>query len=130
MRACANMKSTLPSARLFVETSVSRQSITGRSVVSADTLLETIRELAAELHPSRPAVPVSLDNRLEQDYGFDSLGRVELFLRIEHRFGVSLTESVMASAETSRKKGRRTYSGVSCKRPHAPPRFLARMKSR
>ncbi len=119
MRACANIKSTLPSARPFVETSVSRQSITGRSVVSADALLETIRELAAELHPSRPAVSVSLDNRLEQDYGFDSLGLVELFLRIERRFGVSLTESVMASAETPRDLLRAMLAAGAARLPHA-----------
>jgi len=88
-------------------------------VVSADALLETIRELAAELHPSRPAVPVSLDNRLEQDYGFDSLGRVELFLRIEHRFGVSLTESVMASAETPRDLLRAMLAAGSAHLSHA-----------
>lgn len=76
--------------------------MSGRSVVSADALMETIREVAAELHPSRPAVPASLDSRLEQDYGFDSLGRVELFLRIARRFDVSLGESIMASAETPR----------------------------
>ncbi|MBI3044624.1 MAG: AMP-binding protein [Betaproteobacteria bacterium] len=61
-----------------------------------------IRQLAAELHPSRAAIPSSLDARLEQDYGFDSLGRVELFLRIEKRFGVTLPEAVMATAETPR----------------------------
>jgi len=51
--------------------------------VSAETLLETLRQLTAELHPARQAPRASLDGRLEQDYGFDSLGRVELFLRIE-----------------------------------------------
>jgi 1-acyl-sn-glycerol-3-phosphate acyltransferase len=75
---------------------------TGRTAVSADALIETIRQLAAELHPSRAAFPSSLDARLEQDYGFDSLGRVELFLRIERRFGASLPEAVMAEAETPR----------------------------
>src|SRR5258708_37795172 len=60
-----------------------------------------IRRLAAELHPSR-SFPTSLDARLEQDYGFDSLRRVELFVRIDQRFGVSLAETVMASAETPR----------------------------
>ncbi|MEK6594014.1 MAG: AMP-binding protein [Pseudomonadota bacterium] len=74
----------------------------GSSAISADALIETIRQLAAELHPSRTAIASSLDGRLEQDYGFDSLGRVELFLRIERRFGVSLPETVMAGAETPR----------------------------
>ena len=70
--------------------------------VSAETLLETVRQLAAELHPARQAPPASLDGRLEHDYGFDSLGRVELFLRLERRFALSLPQSVMASAETPR----------------------------
>ncbi len=70
--------------------------------MSAETLLETLRQLTAELHPARQAPRASLDGRLEQDYGFDSLGRVELFLRIERRFGVSFPESVMGSAETPR----------------------------
>jgi 1-acyl-sn-glycerol-3-phosphate acyltransferase len=66
-------------------------------------LLATIRRLAAELH-SRPqeSIAVTLDSSLEQDLGFDSLGRVELFARIEQVFGVSLPEQVSASAETPR----------------------------
>ncbi len=74
----------------------------GGAPVSAETLLETLRQLAAELHPARQAPRASLDGRLEQDYGFDSLGRVELFLRLERRFALSLPQSVMASAETPR----------------------------
>ncbi len=85
-----------------METSVARQNGIGSTLVSAEALLETIRQLAAELHPARAALPPSLDNRLERDYGFDSLGRVELFLRIERGFGVSLSENIMASAETPR----------------------------
>ena len=86
-----------------MEQSVARQEEgTGRTAISADALIETLRQLAAEMHPSRAAFPSSLDARLEQDYGFDSLGRVELFLRIERRFGASLPETVMAEAETPR----------------------------
>jgi len=83
-----------------VETSAAKQD--GGAAISADALVELIRRLAAELHPSRASIPSSLDARLEQDYGFDSLGRVELFLRIERKFGTSLTEAVMANAETPR----------------------------
>ncbi len=85
-----------------METSVARQIETGSKSISADALIEMLRQLALELHPGRAAIPSSLDGRLEQDYGFDSLGRVELFLRIERRFGVSLPEAVMAEAETPR----------------------------
>src|SRR5688572_1957836 len=89
-------------ARPFVETSVAKQSEIGSALADPDALLETIRQLAAELHPTRTALPSSLDHHLERDYGFDSLARVELFLRIERRFGVGLPETVMASAETAR----------------------------
>jgi 1-acyl-sn-glycerol-3-phosphate acyltransferase len=85
-----------------VETSVARQIEIGITAIGADALVEMVRKLAGELHPSRAAIPSSLDGRLEQDYGFDSLGRVELFLRIERNFGVSLPEAVMAEAETPR----------------------------
>ncbi len=78
------------------------QTQTGGATVDADALVEMIRQLAAELHPTRSAIPASLDARLEQDYGFDSLGRVELFVRIDQRFHVSLAESAMAGAETPR----------------------------
>ncbi|HEX9672693.1 MAG TPA: AMP-binding protein, partial [Burkholderiales bacterium] len=85
-----------------METSVARQIEIGITAIGADALVEMVRKLAGELHPSRAAIPSSLDGRLEQDYGFDSLGRVELFLRIERNFGVSLPEAVMAEAETPR----------------------------
>jgi 1-acyl-sn-glycerol-3-phosphate acyltransferase len=85
-----------------LETSVARPIDTGRTPISADALVEMLRQLAAELHPSRAAIPSSLDARLEQDFGFDSLGRVELYLRIERQFGTSLPEAVMAEAETPR----------------------------
>jgi len=85
-----------------VGTSVARQVELGSKAIDTGALIEMIRQLAAELHPSRAAIPSSLDGRLEQDYGFDSLGRVELFLRIERRFGVSLPEAIMAEAETPR----------------------------
>ena len=85
-----------------METAAKHDGAVGRTAIGADALIETVRQLAAELHPGRAAIPSSLDARLEQDYGFDSLGRVELFVRIDQRFGVSLAEAVMASAETPR----------------------------
>jgi 1-acyl-sn-glycerol-3-phosphate acyltransferase len=85
-----------------VETSVAGQNQSAAAANRADLLLEIVAQLAAELHPSRQAPSASLDGRLEHDYGFDSLGRVELFLRLERRFGVSLPQSAMESAETPR----------------------------
>ena len=70
---------------------------------TSSTLLETIRQLAGELQMRpREAIQVTLDNSLERDLGFDSLGRVELFTRIEQVFGISLPERVLTIAETPR----------------------------
>jgi 2-amino-4-hydroxy-6-hydroxymethyldihydropteridine diphosphokinase len=88
----------------------------GGAPMSAETLLETLRQLAAELHPARQAPAASLDGRLDHDYGFDSLGRVELFLRLERRFGVSLPQSVMANAETPRDLLRAIHSASPASR--------------
>lgn len=69
----------------------------------ARTLLDTVQRFVAELR-SRPAggVEVTLDSSLDRDLGIDSLGRVELLMRIERAFGVSLPEQVLARAETPR----------------------------
>ena len=85
----------------------------------AGALLDTLKELAAELRPGRTPPAASLDSRLEQDYGLDSLGRVELFLRLERRFGVSLPEAVMASAETPRDLLRALLAASSAHPQHA-----------
>ncbi len=66
-----------------------------------ERLVQIIAGLAAELHP-RARPKVSLDARLEQDLGLDSLSRVELLLRIGRTFGVSLPEQALYSAETPR----------------------------
>ena len=69
---------------------------------TADALLAIVRELAAELHPAKAGIPVTLDSALERDLGFDSLGRVELMLRLGRTFGVSLPENTLVMAETPR----------------------------
>ena len=70
---------------------------------AAGVLLETVRQLAGELHVrSRGEMSATLDSSLERDLGFDSLGRVELLARIEGVFGISLPEHVLANAETPR----------------------------
>jgi len=67
---------------------------------AAQRLLEIVQGLAAELRPA--ARPATLDSSLDRDLGLDSLGRVELLLRIERTFGVSLPEALLAGAETPR----------------------------
>jgi acyl carrier protein len=71
--------------------------------VITQTLLTVVQQLALELHPHKHnALTVTLDSALERDLGFDSLGRMELLLRLERAFGVQLPEQVLATAEVLR----------------------------
>lgn len=103
----------------------------GNAVPAADAegLIGIIRQLATELHPNRSSIPASLDARLEHDYGFDSLGRVELFLRIEKKFGVSLAEAVMASAETPRDLLRAIHAASPVRHDHAAAERVSALAS-
>ncbi len=66
-------------------------------------LLGVVRAVALELHPKQmQAASVSLDSSLDRDLAFDSLGRLELFARLEKEFDVTLSESQFAAAETPR----------------------------
>lgn len=71
------------------------------------SLLALIQQTVAELQ-RRPegAVRVALDSALDRDLGLDlgpdSLGRVELLLRIERTFGVMLPENTLQIAQTPR----------------------------
>lgn len=68
-----------------------------------DRVLKVVGELATEMHPGRRASRrPELDADLDRDLGFDSLARVELMMRLEKAFGVSLPEQALASAETPR----------------------------
>ncbi|HSX77314.1 MAG TPA: phosphopantetheine-binding protein, partial [Candidatus Saccharimonadia bacterium] len=67
------------------------------------TLLTVVQQLTIELHPHKHnALSVTLDSALERDLGFDSLGRMELLLRLERAFGAQLPEQVLATAEVLR----------------------------
>ena len=68
---------------------------------AARALLELVRALAEELHPgSTPSI--DMDSSLDRDAGIDSLGRVELLQRLERRFGITLPEQSVMTAETLR----------------------------
>lgn len=67
----------------------------------SEILLALIVTLIKELQPGAQRV-VTLDAQLENDLRLDSLGRVELLLRVEEAFGVSLPDQVLAQAETPR----------------------------
>ena len=68
---------------------------------SAVRLLDLIRQFLNEARPGR-RITVTLDSSLERDLGVDSLGRVELLLRAERAFGVSMPERALTSVETPR----------------------------
>jgi 1-acyl-sn-glycerol-3-phosphate acyltransferase len=69
---------------------------------TADALLAVVHQLATELHPAKAGSPPTLDSQLERDLGFDSLARVELMLRMDRAFGVSLPEQTLVAVETPR----------------------------
>ncbi|MBE9519770.1 MAG: AMP-binding protein, partial [Proteobacteria bacterium] len=76
---------------------------TDKSTDSASRLLTVVKTLATELRPSQAdTFKPSLDSSLDRDLGFDSLAQMELLVRIEQNFGISLSEQVLATADTVR----------------------------
>ena len=63
-------------------------------------LLEIIRQLSVEVYPGQPLPDLTSHSDLERDAGLDSLGRMELVLRMERRLGVRLPDDVAVAAET------------------------------
>jgi acyl carrier protein len=71
------------------------------SQISVEAVQEVVSALYTELHHAQPDPgAVRLNSRLDRDLGLDSLGRVELVLRLEQRFGVHLPAAALSSAET------------------------------
>jgi len=88
---------------------------------NVDRLLDITRDLALEMHPHKAgALDVTLDSTLESDIGLDSLGRVELLLRLEKGFAVHLPEQLLANAETPRDLLRGIEAGVQAPVEDAP----------
>ena len=72
-------------------------------IAAAGRLLAIIRQLGNELQSRHMQhIVITLDSSLDRDLGFDSLARVELLVRIEQAFDISLTEQVLTTAETGR----------------------------
>jgi len=65
-----------------------------------EQLLSIVQTLANELHPGDRSQQVTLTMQLDRQLGFDSLSRVELILRIERHFDISLPQTLLAAAET------------------------------
>ncbi len=90
-------------------------------------LLDVAGQLAHELHPYKTQVrSVSLDSSLERDLGLDSLGRVELLLRLEQAFDRPLVEGLLATAETLRDLLRVVQGAVPAGTPGPAPAPLSR----
>ncbi|MGO9522424.1 AMP-binding protein [Mycobacterium sp.] len=71
------------------------------SAERAALVLELVRGLVAEVHPHASRLTVSLDSSFE-DLGIGSLELVELLLRVQDAFGVTLPSGLLARAETPR----------------------------
>ena len=56
------------------------------------SLVAIASELAREINPERPRIG-GLTGSLERDWGFDSLTRAELLLRVERAFSASASTS-------------------------------------
>jgi 1-acyl-sn-glycerol-3-phosphate acyltransferase len=83
-------------------TSVSRRDPSDVAGV-AESVLTIARDLAREIHPGRKATErAGLDSLLDRDWGFDSLSRTELFLRVERAFATRLPEQSLGEAESLR----------------------------
>ena len=70
------------------------------ATAGADALLAVVEQMVRDSHGQ--AVHATFDSSLEHELGLDSLARVELVLRLERAFNVSLPERALYAAETPR----------------------------
>jgi acyl carrier protein len=79
------------------------KTISDQTMETASRLLEIVRGLLAEIHAGQkePIKPV-LDSSLDRDLGLDSLAQVELLVRIEKSFNISLSEQILVTVDTVR----------------------------
>ncbi len=88
---------------------------------TAGPLLQCIRELTDELRPGQPALRVDLDSVIDRELGIDSLGRAELFQRVEREFNVVLSEAAFGAVESPRDLLRAiAVAGGAADQPSAP----------
>jgi acyl carrier protein len=83
---------------------------------SADALIAVVEQLLRDSGHGQ-AARAALDSSLERELGLDSLARVELVLRIERAFDVSLPERALYTAETPRDLLRLVHSSQGVRRP-------------
>ena len=66
-------------------------------------LLSVVEAACRELRPRQAvASPITLDSTFDRDLGFDSLSRMEMLSRVEHEFGLTLSEQMFADVDTPR----------------------------
>ncbi|MGW8160885.1 MAG: AMP-binding protein, partial [Desulfobulbales bacterium] len=84
---------------------------------TAQRLLAIVQELLVELHPGqKEPIKPALDSSLDRDLGLDSLSQVELLVRIENSFNLSLSEQILATVDTVRDLLRAVLSSGTQKR--------------
>lgn len=66
----------------------------------ADQLLDILRQFLLELDAERALHSITLNASLESDLGIDSIGKVELFTRIEKAFSVHLPERAIVEVNS------------------------------
>jgi acyl carrier protein len=72
--------------------------------------------LLAEIHPDqKQSITPVLDSSLDHDLGLDSLTQVELLVRIEKSFNISLSEQILATVDTVRDLLRAVLSSGAAK---------------
>ena len=68
-----------------------------------ERVLKIVRDFVSDLHPHlRARGRFELDASLETDLAIDSLARMELMVRLEREFGLTLPEHAVVNAETPR----------------------------
>lgn len=68
---------------------------------AGDVVVHTAQQLVLELQPHRRGqLHLTATTSLERDLGLDSLGRVELFLRLGRELDVDIPDSALATVET------------------------------
>jgi 1-acyl-sn-glycerol-3-phosphate acyltransferase len=88
----------------------------------ARRVVNLVQALARELRPEMLAVDrLGADASLERDFGLDSLARVELALRIERAFGVAISDTAIARADTAADVIRALESAALLPRAVSPP---------
>jgi 1-acyl-sn-glycerol-3-phosphate acyltransferase len=92
---------------------------------AAETVLEAVRAVVADLHAGQAARYIDLDSSLARDAGLDSLAMAEVLTRLEDAFGVPLPASLLATAETPRDLLRAVTAGDLRQPGWAPPETAA-----